>query len=50
MARGGMWFSRPTDAIIRPMPITRETNGHWTGNQWALNPKPMGIEFQTNGH
>ena len=37
-------------ARIRPMRIGLETNGHWAGDQWALNPDSMPIGFEFNAH
>ena len=43
-------FCVPALERLRPMPITQESNGHWSGIQWALVRNPMGIEFTSNGH
>ena len=43
-------FCVPALERLRPMPITKESNGHWAGIQWALDRHPMGIEFRSNGH
>ena len=32
------------------MGIGREFNGHWTGDQWALDSDSMGIGLESNAH